>query len=103
MKYVEINSVNPLNIIFCKGNGYFEKINKNKYLALVPTNEIKEIRKKDEELWSKIRDLIRSMTENSDDYNEKYMKIKFSSDDDLPLKKTIETHRVTIVVEDCFS
>ena len=43
------------------------------------------------------------MTENSDDYNEKYMKIKFSSDDDLPLKKTIETHRVTIVVEDCFS
>ena len=31
--------------------------------------------KKYEELWSKIRDLIRSITENSDDYDEKYMKI----------------------------
>ena len=30
--------------------------------------------------WSKIRDLIRSITKNSDDYNENYMKIKFNLD-----------------------
>ena len=30
-----------------------------------------------EELWIKIRDLIRSITKNLDDYDEKYMKIKF--------------------------
>ena len=30
----------------------------------------------------KIRDLIRSITKNSDDYDEKYMKIKFNSYDD---------------------
>ena len=29
-----------------KMNGYFEEINKNKYLTLVPTNETKEIIKK---------------------------------------------------------
>ena len=29
----------------------------------------------------KIRDLIRSITKNSDDYDEKYMKIKFNSYD----------------------
>ena len=28
-----------------------------------------------EELWSKIRDLIRSINKNSDDYDEKHMKI----------------------------
>ena len=28
-----------------------------------------------------------STDHNSNDYNEKYMKIKFNSDDDLPLKK----------------
>ena len=28
-----------------------------------------------------IRDLIRSITKNSDDYDEKYMKIKFNSYD----------------------
>ena len=55
-KYVKINSVTPLYLIFNKVNGYFEKINKSKYLTLVPTNESKEIIKKYEELWSKIRD-----------------------------------------------
>ena len=75
-KYVKINSVNPLYLIFSKVNGYFEEISKNKYLTLVPTNESKEIIKY-EELWSKIRNLIRSISKNSDDYDKKYMKIKF--------------------------
>ena len=34
-------------------------------------------------MWSKTRDLINSITENSDDYDQKYMKIKFNWDDDL--------------------
>ena len=54
-------------------NEYFEEINKDKYLTLVPTNESKEMIKEYEELWSKIRDLIRSITKNSDDYDKKYM------------------------------
>ena len=41
-KYVKIYTVNPLYLIFNKVNGYFEKINGNKYLTLVPTNESKE-------------------------------------------------------------
>ena len=45
-KYVKINSVNPLYLIFSKVNGYFEEINKNKYLTLVLTNESEEIIKK---------------------------------------------------------
>ena len=40
-----------------------------------------------EDLWIKIRDLIRSITKNSNGYDEKYMKIKFNSDDELPLTK----------------
>ena len=64
VKYVKINSVNLLCLIFSKVNGYFEEINKNKYLILVPTNESKEIIKRYEELWNKIRDLIRSITKN---------------------------------------
>ena len=53
-------------------------------------NILKEKFKKYEELTSKIRDFIRLITKNSDDYDEKYMKIKFTSDDKLPLNKTIE-------------
>ena len=39
---------------------------------------IKVSLKKHEELWNKIRDLIRSITKNADDYDEKFMKIKFN-------------------------
>ena len=88
-KNVKINSVNPLYLIFEKVNRYYKEINGNKYLTLVSANESKEIIKKYEELWSKIRDLIRSITKNSDNYDEKHMKIKFNSDDKLPLNKMI--------------
>ena len=70
-KYVKINSVNPLYLIFGKVNGYFEEINRNKYLTLVPTNESKEMIEKYEEVWCKIRDLMRSISEKSDDDDEK--------------------------------
>ena len=46
--------------------GYFEEVNKSKYLTLVPTNENKEKIKKREKLLSKIRNLIEAITKNSD-------------------------------------
>ena len=54
-------------------------------------------RKKLEELLSKIRHLIRSITENADDYDEKYRRIKFNLDDKLPLKKLTEIHNIILV------
>ena len=81
--------------------GYFEEINKSKNLTLVLTNESKEKIKKYEELWSKISNSIRSVTKNSDDYDEKYMKIKFN----LKIKslnKTIEIPSMIIVVRAVF-
>ena len=54
--------------------------------------------KKYGELWSKMKDLIRLITKNSDDYDQKYTKIKFNSDDELPLNKTIEIPSMAIVV-----
>ena len=46
LKYVKINSVNPLYLMLNRMNGYFEEINVNKYLTLVSTNESKEKIKK---------------------------------------------------------
>ena len=42
LKYMKINSANFLYFIINKVNGYCEKINENKYLILVPTNQSKE-------------------------------------------------------------
>ena len=66
-------------------NGYFEEIDKNY-----------------EELWIKIRDIIRSITKGLDYYDEKYVKIKLHSDDNLPLNKSIEIPLVTTVVRAVF-
>ena len=66
-------------------NGYFEEIDKNY-----------------EELWIKIRDIIRSITKGLDYYDEKYVKIKLDSDDNLPLNKSIEIPLVATVVRAVF-
>ena len=55
-----------------------------------------------EEPWIKIRYLIRSIIKNSDNHEQKYMKIKFNSDDELPLNKAIEILTMTLVVSAIF-
>ena len=49
-----------------------------------------------------MRDLIRSTTKNSNDYDEKYMKIKFNSDDKLTPNKMIEIRSMIIVITAVF-
>ena len=71
-------------------------------MILVPTNETKEIMKNIfEELQSKIKGRISSIrsTNNSDDYDQKHMKIKFNLDDNLPLIKMLELCNVIIVLD----
>ena len=50
----------------------------------------------------KIRDLIRSKTKNSEDYDEKCMKIKFNLDGELTLNKAIQILSIIIVVRSVF-
>ena len=72
-----------------KLNGCFEEINRNKYLMLVPSNESKE------------KNSNRSITKNSDRYDEKYVKIKINSDDELRVKM-MEISSMMLVVELCY-
>ena len=67
-----------------KINVYIEVNNGTKYLTLVSTDEIKGILKMYEELQNNIKGLIRSITNNLNNYDKKYMKTKFNSDDGLP-------------------
>ena len=66
------NSEKPLYLIINKLKG-------DKYLTLVHSYENKDNLKKYEEL----KNISRSTNSNSKNYDEKYMKIKFSPDDDL--------------------
>ena len=74
-------------LIINKINAYIERNNGNQYLTLVPADEGKDTLKNYQELWNKIKYLIRSITNNSNNFDEKYMKIKFNSDDELLERK----------------
>ena len=71
-------------------------------MTLVPTDKSKDTLTKYEELLSKIRYLVRSITNISDNYDEKYMKIKLNSDDDLALKKRLKLCNMITVVRSVF-
>ena len=78
-------------------------------MKLVPTNENKEIMKNYEQLRSKIRDLIKLITNSSDDDDddyddddEKYMKTKFNLNNYLPLNKVLEFLKMAIIVRAIF-
>ena len=101
--YAKINNVNPLlYFIIIKINRYIKESNWNKYLTLVPIDERKDTLKKFEEIWNKIRDLIRVVTNNSDDCDEKYMKIKFNLHNNLSLTKTLKLYNIIIVLRSVF-
>ena len=80
------NREKPLYLIISKLNG--DKYNWDKYLALVHSDENKDNPKKYEEL----KNISRSTNNNSKNYDEKYMKIKFSPDDVY----TLELHSIII-------
>lgn len=55
-----------------------------------------------EELWTKIKDLIRSKIIISGNYDENYIKTKLNSDDNLTLKKTLEIRNMIVLVRSVF-
>ena len=70
----EKNSVKPLCLYINKVNGYIEGSKRKKYLTLVHIDESKDTLKIHEQLWGKVRDLIRSTRNKLGDYDQKYMK-----------------------------
>ena len=73
-------------------------------MTLVPTDESKDTLENYEELWSKIRDLIRSIINskfnNSNNYDEKCIKLNW--DDHSFLKKTLQLSNMIIAVWSVF-
>ena len=100
-------SVNPLYLIVDHASGYIEKKGVNKYLVfdsmeLHSTDENKELLKKYNDVFSGIRNKIKKISGNECDYENDYMKIKFNSDDDLPLNKQLKFHNMVITIRSVF-
>ena len=100
--YENIYSVNPLYLIIAHASGYIEEKGVNKYLVFDSTDENKELLKKYNDVFNGIRDKIKEISSGECDYEKDYMKIKFDSDDDLPLNKPLKFHLMTITIRSVF-
>ena len=100
--YESIYSVNPLYLIITHASGYIEEKGVNKYLVFDSTDENKELLKKYNDVWNGIKNKIEEVTSGKCDYDKDYIKIKFNSDDDLPLNKQLKFHNGTITIRSVF-
>ena len=73
--------------------GRFEEKNENKYLVLDDVDENKEVSKKYEQVWEDVKKEIETINGGERvEYGKDLKKIRFESNDDLPINKPIKLH-----------
>ena len=102
--YNNVNSANPLYLMINEMIGHFEEKNENKYLVLDDVNENKEVSKKYEEVWEGVKKEIETINGGEKiEYGKDLKKIRFESNDDLPLNKPTKLRLLTIIIRSVFS
>ena len=99
----DINSINPLYLRIGNASGYIEEINKDKYLVFDVTYENKKLLKRYDDVFNGIMDKIKKIDDDWLEYSKDYMKIRFSSDDNLPLNKPLKFYNMTVTIKCVFS
>ena len=74
----------------------------NKYLIFESIDENKELLKKDNDVFNGIMSKIKEVSNDECDCEKDYMKIKFNSDDNLPLNKPLNVHNMAITIKSVF-
>ena len=100
--YEDIYSVNPLHLTITHARGYIEEKSINKYLVFNSTDENKELLKKYNDVFNRIRNKIKIISGNECDYEKDYMKIKFNSNADLPLNKQLKFYNMIRSIRSVF-
>ena len=94
--------VNPLYLNITHSSGYIEEKGVNKLLVFDSTDENKELIKKYNNAFNGVKDKIKEINSLECDYEKDYMKIRFNSDDNLPLNKPLKFHLMTITIRSVF-
>ena len=98
----DINSVNPLYLRIDNANGYIEEINEDKDLVFNVTDENEKLLKRYDGVFNGIIDKIKKIDDDWLKYSKGYMKIKFNSDDNLPLNKQLKFYNMTVTIRCVF-
>ena len=84
-------------------DGFIEGRNENKYLIFSSTDGNKEVLEKYIKLWDEIKFLIKKINGGKEgEYKKDFTKIKFNSDDNLPMGRIFKLRMLTIVVRSFF-
>ena len=99
-----IYSALPLYLITNHANEYIKETNGNKNLIFDDSvNENKVLLKRYADIWDGIKSEIKSINGGKENnYGKDCMKIKFNSDDDLPLNEPLKFHAMTIIIRSAF-
>ena len=84
-------------------SGYIEQINKNKYLIFDVRDEKKELLRRYDDVFNGLIDKIKKIDDDWLEYTKDYKKIKFNSDDNLPLNKPLKFYQMIITTRCVFS
>ena len=79
-----------------------EKMEINIKFLLPQMEKNKEVLTKYTELWDGIKNLIKKISDKPGDYGKNFVKIKFNSDNNLHLNKTLRLHNLPIIVRSVF-
>ena len=100
--YENFHGVNPLYLLVNHASGYTEGKDVNKYLIFDSIDENKDLLKKYNDVWNGMKNKIEEVSSGECDYEKGYIKIKFNSEDKLPLNKPLKFHNMTIIIRSVF-
>ena len=97
-KQYDINSVNPLYLMINRIRDHFEEKNGDKYLII--SHENGDTIQKYQEVFDRLKEIIKKINDHSQPmkYDDNYMKIKFNTDDNIPLYKIIYLPTIYITI-----
>ena len=78
-------------------DGYIEESNRNKCLVFASTDKNKEVLTKHTKILDETKNLIKSVNDKPGKYDKNFMKIRFKSDNNLPLNKTLKLHMLIVI------
>ena len=93
----EINSVNPLYLRIKDMKGQFKKGKSNNVWYLIIFGDA-NVWRKFENTWKSISAKIEENTGGIEQYDKNYIRIKFESNDNLPIGNIVNMHLVTIII-----
>ena len=84
-------------------DGFIEEKAGDKYLSIAFRDRNSEVLKKYSEVWSGIKDCIEKINYSElGEYDKDFMKIKFNSDNDIPLNKQLYFLTITLIIRNIF-